>query len=79
MVAEWIKVRRGLRQLPKTVIIARKFEETDYFKNLVTSSVNLTSYVLPAGNITTKAAYIPHTLCFHILCQKKGLGRGRRG
>ena len=38
MVAEWIKVRRGLRQLPKTVIIARKFEETDYFKNLVTSS-----------------------------------------
>ena len=37
MVAEWIKVRRGLRQLPKTVIIARKFEETGYFKNLVES------------------------------------------
>jgi hypothetical protein len=37
MVAEWIKVRRGLRQLPKTVIVARKLEETDYLKNLVTA------------------------------------------
>ncbi len=37
MVAEWIKVRRGLRQFSKTVIIARNLEETEYFKNLLLS------------------------------------------
>ncbi len=35
MVAEWVKVRRGLRQLSKTVIIARNLEETGYFKSLL--------------------------------------------
>ena len=35
MVAEWIKVRRGLRQHPKTVIVASKLEETGYFKKLL--------------------------------------------